>query len=108
MQSSLEMFKKKFSSVTGYGIKLERIFLFLLSDHYHIKFKLLPLVYYCAVIKVITLQAWSFAHRKVALGEAMKDAVQKATVLLSGFFFILRIADFKCCISDISACDGVI
>lgn len=57
MQSSLEMCKKKFSSVTGYGIKLESLFVFLLSANYHIKFKLLPLVYYCAVIKVITLQA---------------------------------------------------
>lgn len=62
---TLEMFKKKLPSVTGYGIKLESVFLFLLSANYHIKFKLLPLLDYCAVIKVITLQAWSFAHIKV-------------------------------------------
>lgn len=54
---TLEMFKKKLPSVTGYGIKLESVFLFLLSANYHIKFKLLPLLDYCAVIKVITLQA---------------------------------------------------
>lgn len=29
-------------------------------------------------------------------------------MFLSGFFFILRIADFKCCVSYISTCDGVI
>lgn len=28
-------------------------------------------------------------------------------VFLSGFFFMLRIADFKCCISGISAGGGV-
>lgn len=62
-------------------------------------------MYYCAVITEITLQAWRFSYIKVALGKVMRDVIN---CVLSGFFFILRIAHFKCCVSDISAYDVVI